>query len=226
MSDGPGSPTPLDPDPAELTLSMQLVRRAQGGESAALDELLARYEDRVRRMATIRMGSRVRSFMDSADLVQNTYMVAVRKLDGLELRSHASIIQWLSKILENQIRDAARYAGAEGRDRGREVPIDGAHDGMHSHRHPAAAGPSPADAVSDAELAGIYDTCVGELEGDFREVVLLRDYAGMSWERIQAELGRPTSRATQQLYQRARIKLGVLLSSRVDLDGDEKERPA
>ena len=53
-----------------------------------------------------------------------------------------------------------------------------------------------------------------------REVVLLRDYAGMSWRDVTAELGRPTQRATEQLYQRARIKLGELLSRRVDLTGE------
>ena len=207
------------PSPAELTQSMQLAVRAQGGDRQALDDLFRRYEAQVHRIARIRMGRRVRAFMDSGDLVQNTYLVATRKIGSLELASHASIIQWLAKILENQVREAARYLRAEKRDRD-EVSFErGEPDGgsLGSRVHPPAATPAPPEAVSDAELRELYDRGVESLEGDYREVILLRDYAGMTWQDVADELGRPTKRATEQLYQRARLKLARILSRVLDL---------
>lgn len=206
----------------DLTHSVQLARAAQQGDREALDKLFRLYHDQVRRIARIRMGRRIRSRMDSGDLVQNTYLVATRKIEGFEPRSHGSIIQWLARILENQIRDAARGLRAERRDLDREIGFgDLAGERRESAVHPQAAGRIPADQVSDQELSEIYDACVSELEGDYREVLLLRDYAGLDWDRITEELDRPTSRATQQLYQRARIKLGLLLGRRVGVEAEE-----
>ena len=234
-ADAPSDPHPPKSRPAtaaERHPSIVLARLAQAGDRRALNDLLQRYSERIHRMASVRMGFRIRLFKDSMDLVQETLLVALQNFDRLELRSESSVIQWLSKILQNQVLGAARYAAAERRDRGREVPIQsGGEDGDHeSAHHPPARERLPLDCVSDQELQDIYDECLGRLQGDEREVILLRDYAGMSWERISAELGRPTERASSALYQRARIKLSEEFDRRIsgmredDQNGERSDR--
>ena len=62
--------------------------------------------------------------------------------------------------------------------------------------------------VASDEEQKLVDTCLEEIGAEHREVLLLRDYAGASWEEVGSELGRPTIGACQQLYQRARRALG------------------
>jgi RNA polymerase sigma-70 factor (ECF subfamily) len=200
-----------------LGRSLELARRAQAGEAEALDELLRRYQERVVRIARIRMGSRLRTCMESMDLVQETWRTALGRFQDLELRSHASLIQWLSKILENQIHDAVtRNFRTEKRARDRERPLSPAGEsGDAAALEPAGSEPAPADALAETELREIYDACVEELEGDQREVVLLREYAGASWELIARELGRARVEAAQELYRRARIRLAGIVQRRL-----------
>lgn len=194
----------------ELSRSVELALAAKEGDRDALSELLERYEQRVYRIARIRMGARIRRILaglfDSGDIVQNAYIVAMRKIRDLELESHASIIQWLSRIVQNQVRDALDYAQAERRAKDREVPIDQLSAGADPIDLVARA-PRPLDIVSDTELGEIYDHCVEALDHDLREVILLREYSGGSWEFIARELGRPSAHATEELYRRARRAL-------------------
>lgn len=195
--------------------SVELVRRAQAGDAAAVEELFRRYQERLYRIARIRMGARLRRHLESADIVQNTYAVAFQRIRGFELRSHAGILQWLARILENQVRDAADHFGAQKRD-GATVPL--APPGRSEEARapdPPATDPSPSEVTAGAELREIYDACVEGLEGDLREVVLLREYAGAPWDFIARELARPTAQSVQELYRRARIKLAASLARRL-----------
>lgn len=211
-------PAALREQPA-LGASLDFVARARQGDRLALDDLFRRYQERVHRIARIRMGPRIRSIMESADLVQNTFLVAERRLPDFEPHSHAAIINWLARILQNQINDAQDYATAARRDKDREAPMElfgaGSSAGQGVRRELQASDPSPSAMAAEHELVGIHDACVHELEGDEREVILLRDYADGSWEFIREQLGRPTTDAVQQLHCRARTKLARLVSSRV-----------
>ena len=215
MSPGPHS-VALDPLPA-LAESLDLVRRGQQGDRAALDELVARYQDRVRRIVSIRMGGQFRGLLDSLDLTQDTWMAALRGLSGFEPRGHGSIIRWLARIAENQVLDARDRVQAARRDRRREQPGEealGSGD-TAAVALPAAAGPSPSEAASQRELRATYDACVAALDPVHRDVILLRDYSLLEWPEVQEQLGRPTVPATQELYRRAQLRLGELLRQRL-----------
>lgn len=203
-----------------MTQSVELVRRARAGDEQALGDLLHRYQDRVTRIARIRMGRRVRAFMDSADIVQNTFLVAARCMEDFEPESHAAIIHWLSRILENQIRDAASYANAAKRDpdRLRRLDVSDAAEGAGGGVAPLARNPRPSELASDAELREIFDGCVRALSPDQREVVLLRDYAGLGWSAVAREMGRTGAEAARQLHRRATVRLARIVSQRMDLE--------
>jgi len=200
------------------------VRCARAGEKAALEELMVRCRGRVQRLARIRMGRRVRAFLDSGDVVQETLMVAAQNLDGFEPRSEGAVIQWLSKILENRIRNAATYARAEKRapDRVRRfsslAPDD--RDGGGGAL-PPAGGPTPSRIAAADEMQELYDRAVSELRPRQREVVLLHRYAGLSWSANTAQLGCPSEAAARELYRRARMELALRLERTL---GEEGER--
>lgn len=211
MSPGPDTVV-LDPLPA-LAESLDLVRRGQQGDRAALDELVARYQDRVRRIVSIRMGGQFRGLLDSLDLTQDTWMAALRGLSGFEPRGHGSIIRWLARIAENQVLDARDRVLAARRDRRREQPADeaSASEDREAAVLPPASDPSPSEVASQRELRATYDACVAQLDPVHRDVILLRDYSLLDWPEVREQLGRPTVPATQELYRRAQLRLGELL---------------
>jgi len=212
MPDPGPDPALLDPPPA-LAESLDLVRRGQQGDRGALDELVARYQGRVRRIVSIRMGRQFRGLLDSVDLTQETWMAALRGLSGFEPRDHGSIIRWLARIAENQVLDAADRVHAARRDRRREVPATetGESSVAEAAALPAADDPSPSEVATRRELRATYDACVAELDDVYREVILLKDYSLLGWPEVCAQLGRPNVHATQELYRRAQLRLGELL---------------
>lgn len=196
--------------------SLQLLTRYRDqGDPAALNALLARYYERVRRIARIRMGPRLQRWTESDDLVQNTFAVAFRKLRGFEVRDHSSLIQYLSRVLENQIRDAVQYFDAPKRNPspGQLVSADAVAAGEEDE--PRARAPRPEEEAVSREFGEIYDECVRDLDPLHREVVLLREYADASWTEIREALDRPTEHAARLLYSRAQIKLADRLRRRL-----------
>lgn len=195
--------------------SLQLLARYQRDcDPQALNALCERYYDRVRRIARIRSGVRVRQWIEQDDLVQNTFAAALRGLGELEVQRHSSVIEYLSRVLENQIRGTVDHFEALKR-----TPGGGAASSIEGTEQLAFEATSrelsPADQAAARELREIYDECVRALEPAHRDVVLLREYSEASWEEIRLALQRPTQHAAQQLYARAQMKLAARLRQRI-----------
>jgi RNA polymerase sigma factor (sigma-70 family) len=192
------------PDPRH---SLELLALAQNGDRRALEDLVSRYQDRIRRIVRIQLGaSDLRRQYDSMDIVQSTFKAALPKIGDLQPRSAAGLLQWLALIATNKIRDAHDRQRAAKRNVALEVPIQD--DTLASDRHPnlAVGGTAPDEQALLQEVRDLLDDEVGRLPDDQRRVVILRDYCGDDWEHIAAELDRGHG-ATRQLHQRAWISL-------------------
>lgn len=202
----------------EFTESMHLLRKAQDGDDVALDELFQRYQARLSRIVRIGLTARLRRCVETVDIVQETYRAALKRIGDLELRSTASILQWLAKIAENQMLDTHRRFYGLKRDKRREQRLgDGTRndDGSSGGWQPAASVPGPDEQVASEELRQIVDNAVAELPDDYREVIMLRTYYGGSWEWVAEQMGRPGADAARQLHRRARMKLSRVLMDRM-----------
>lgn len=196
------------PDPPR---SLELLARAQRGENDALEELVQRYQERIRRIVRIQLGaSVVRREYDSMDIVQSTFRAALPKIRDLCPQSAAGILQWLALIATNQIRDAYDRMSALKRDARREVALD-----PRSGSEPAQPATAPDERALLNEVRELLDDEVARLPEDQRRVVLLRDYCGEDWARIAAELARESG-AARQLHQRAWIRLRQALRPKLE----------
>ncbi len=199
----------------EITQSLELVLRAQQGDASALDKLCARYYDRVRRIVRLRLGPRLRERVDSGDILQETFLAAVRSLQSFEMREEASLINWLSRLAERQIIAAADFHGAKKRDSRRDVPLSGpigdsgaigVRAGLEDRRLAR-----PLDALADVEEQQSVEAALERLPEEYRELILLRNYAGASWESVAEETDRPSPSAARMMHARALVELGKLL---------------
>jgi len=202
----------LVPMTDDVTRSIDLIQQAQSGDREALNKLFARYYERVRRIVRLRLGRRLRATVDSGDILQETFIHAVRAIQNFEVRDDASLTNWLSRLAERQIIAQADYHGAKKRDSKRSVPLEvSAGDDEPFEIAYADDQTRPLERLADAEQAGIVEACIAELSEEHRELILLRNYAGASWEAVAEELGRPSAAAARMMHARAMVELGKLV---------------
>lgn len=204
---------------SSLTRTMTLVLHAKKGDDQAFNRLFARYYDRVRKVVRARLGGKLASYVESEDILQNTFISAVRGFDNFDLRDEASFINWLSKIAEREILTEAKYHQAQKRDRRKEVHLRQADDSSAASRiafEPSADLPAPADAVAQAEQEEIIEQCLSELPERYREVIIQHTYIDAPWEMVAEELGCPTPAAARKLHSRAVVELTKQVRRRLD----------
>ncbi len=195
-------------------LTIDLVREAQSGQSDARNELFKRYSDRVLGIVRARIGPRLRRNVESGDIAQEALIEALQSLDRFETRGESSLIRWLATIVQNRISARAKYFGAERRSSAREIALDGLGNEHESSIDPPARVNTPSLEVRNAEEQGLVEECLHELPENYRELILMRDYAGSSWEEVAESIGSASPDAARMMHTRARTQLGKLLQSR------------
>lgn len=157
-----------------------LVRRARRGDQAACRELVDRHAPYLYRLAFSLVGSAA----DAEDVVQETFSGAFRQLGTFAERS--TVKTWLIQIL---VRQAARCHRS--RRRHETVSLEPLSEGREGE---------PADVRMDVLAA------LDALAPMHREVVVLREMEGMSYEEIARALGIPRGTVESRLF-RARQEL-------------------
>jgi RNA polymerase sigma-70 factor (ECF subfamily) len=200
----------------EILKTLDLVRAAQGGSRAALDDLIARYYPRVLKIVRLRMGEKLRERLDSGDILHETFLAAVKSFERFEMRDEASLINWLSRIAQRRVLSAAEHEGAAKRKSARETALEPSFDTSTSPvgMQPAADTMVPLDRAIRHEELAVVEECIEQLPEHYREVIVLRNYTGMSFAQIATETGRPTEGASRMLHAKAMIELAKLLRAR------------
>ena len=90
--------------------SLELLARIRAGDGRARDELVARYLPRLRRWATGRLPAWARERNDTDDLVQDTVIRSLGKLEGFVPQHEGALQAYLRQALLNRIRDLVRRA--------------------------------------------------------------------------------------------------------------------
>ena len=152
--------------------------------------------------------SRVNSRELAEDLVQETFLAAVRGAENFEGRS--SVRTWLVGILKNKIID---YIRKKSRTEKHEVAMD---DPEEMQRNFNSLGiwtsflsnwaKSPDKALEDQELFAVLEKCIQKLPGKAKEVFLLRTFEQIDSEEICNVLNISSSNLWVLLH-RARLKL-------------------
>ncbi|MGA2265480.1 MAG: RNA polymerase sigma factor [Phycisphaerae bacterium] len=165
----------------------ELVKRARSGHVGSFHELVDRHAPMLYGLA-MRLVGRAE---DAQDLVQETFSGAFRGLRAFGGRS--AVKTWLSQIL---VRQAARYYKKEYRRRA--ILLD---------QRPTATGPP---GQSRADLRMDIAEAILALEPPYREIIVLRELQGMTYDEIAAVLRVPRGTVESRLF-RARRRLQELL---------------
>jgi RNA polymerase sigma-70 factor (ECF subfamily) len=146
--------------------------------------------------------SLTRDRIAAEDLVQETYLRAVRAFGRLEPDSNLK--GWLFAIMRNVWLNELRHA----RSGPRFVALQA--DGEVSAMRARGVAADPYRAYTAKEAGDDVRDAIGRLPDRYREVVVLRDIEGFSYQQIAAILGCPAGTVMSRLG-RARERLRVLL---------------
>jgi RNA polymerase sigma factor (sigma-70 family) len=179
---------------ARMDSSVELLVKAQSGDGEALNGLLARYLPRLKRWASGRLPTGMRTMLDTSDLVQDAVINALRNLDTLEIRTEGTLQAYLRRAVNNRIIDLYRRAGR--RPARQEMPEDAA--------SPAA---SPLELAIGAEAVESYERALATLSAADQEAIVLRVELGLDFEEIAEQLGKPSADAARMAVSRAIARL-------------------
>ncbi len=174
----------------------ELVRRARRGDREAFGALVQRYQQRVVGVAR----ALVHNPDDALELGQETFIRAFQNLSSFEGRS--SFSTWLYRIASNLAidwrRKENRYPVAHGEEADNEL-----------RKIPSAQGDS-FGAVARDELNHKVREALKQLTPEHRQVILLREMEGLSYEEISEILDCPKGTVMSRLHY-ARSHLRSLL---------------
>jgi len=173
-----------------------LVNAAKGGDVAAFEELVNRYESKILRLTKNITGNRE----DAEDAMQDAFLKAYAHLDGFQQDSR--FYTWLVRIAANEalMRLRKRRPGQVSLDE----PVEGDTDLMP--RELEDWRPNPEREYAQAELQALMAEVVEKLEPEFRIILVLRDIEELSTQETAEALGISVPNVKSRLL-RARLKL-------------------
>jgi len=198
----PVAPGPNDAHPTTLLSdepTIELVIRAKGGDRTAVEALLQRCLPRLRRWAHGRLPIAARGCLDTEDLVQESALHVIGRLDFFEPRHVGAMQAYLKQSVINRIRDEMRRIGRQPHPV--ELPDD----------HPSDE-TSPLELAIRTEAYDRYRHALTELSPKDRELVVARVEVQWSVAEIAEQFGHRTVDSARMAVTRAIRRLMGKLS--------------
>ncbi len=170
--------------------TVRLCEKIREGDAAARAVLIERYFGALHRWARGRLPRNARSEMNTEDLVQETMVRALSRLEGFKPGETGSFLAYLRQILKNRVRDEVRKI----RTRPRAEELN------ESIEQP---GPSPVEQAIDMETWERYEAGLAALPAQQREGVIMRLELQFSHQQVAEALGMPTANSARMMVSRA-----------------------
>jgi RNA polymerase sigma-70 factor (ECF subfamily) len=175
---------------------------------------LERFRDYLALLARLQLDARLLGKVDLSGVVQQTLLEAYQALNRFP--EHNSVrVEWLRRILANNLRDEIRRLNAATRDVSREQPLEAALDASSARLGAwlAADQSSPSQqAIRQEELLALA-TALACLPEDQRQAVEWHHLQGRPLAEIAANFGRSKGAVAQLLF-RGLKKLRELLTTK------------
>lgn len=179
-------------EPATSTFA--LLEQARQGDDDALSRALEQYRRRLAVLIHFQLGAR--DFSETEDVVQETFLRALRALDRFEYQSPGSLLRWLTSIAGHVIVDRARYRHRACR--------EGEEERLRSESNPL--GPEPADTRTPSRLFAQQEGVerllarLAALPAHYREAILMAKVEGLTTAEMAERLGKTREEVAQLVF--------------------------
>jgi RNA polymerase sigma-70 factor, ECF subfamily len=180
-----------------------LLERAKTGNSSAFEELFQRHRVRLQKAIAMRMDRRVAARVDASDVIQETYLEAIKRLPSYFEQEGMPFYLWLHWIAREKVLGLhRRHLGAEKRTVKYEVPLMPVDSSARFVSGLIGRLPSPSQEFAKAELAERLRLALERLDSDDRDLIVWRHFEQFS-AREMAQLLNITEAAANKRYIRA-----------------------
>jgi RNA polymerase sigma-70 factor (ECF subfamily) len=182
------------------------VASCKKGDVDAFEVLVRKHQKKVFNLAFRMIGS----YEDASEVVQDAFVSAYRCIK--DFQENAKFSTWLSTIVVNLSRN--RLKQLKGRCSHEEFSLDASvlTDEGRISIEPASGEPSVLEKLQRRDVQQKVQECIRLLENEFREVIVLRDIQGFSYDEISAMLHLPGGTVKSRLF-RARLVLREYLKN-------------
>jgi RNA polymerase sigma-70 factor, ECF subfamily len=181
-----------------------LIERARRGSAPALDALYTRCAGKLLPLIRLRMGRSLRTELESRDILQAVLLKSFERIRQFEGSAGGSLMAWMARIAENEIRDRADYQGRQRRDAARRVPLEAAVD------LPGPVRSALTQTILNEEAARL-ERALDALPENHRDVILLRQFEELTFPEIAIRLGKSED-ACRMMFARAMTALTLKIS--------------
>jgi RNA polymerase sigma-70 factor (ECF subfamily) len=172
----------------------------QRGDTNAFQALVERYQKKMLNIAYRITGD----YEEACETVQEAFLSAFKTIK--KFRGEAAFSTWLTGITMNHARNRLKKMRSHSHHEGVSIddPIE-IETGQILYNHPSQEEPI-IEQLEKKELQAKVQECIGTLDDEFREVLVLRDMQEFSYDEIHAILNIPEGTIKSRLF-RARKAL-------------------
>jgi RNA polymerase sigma-70 factor (ECF subfamily) len=179
---------------------LELVGLCQKGELSAFEALVEKHQRKMLNIAFRMIGD----YEAACEVVQDAFLSAHKSIR--KFRGEAKFSTWLCSIVINLSKNRMKQMKTRWQREGVSIddPIE-TEEGQ-IRRDPPSPEPSVLDQLEKKEIQAKVQACINSLEDEYREVLILRDIQGFSYDEIQDTLKIPDGTVKSRLF-RARDTL-------------------
>lgn len=183
----------------DVEAERRLVERLKRRDEAAFNFFVRAYQEKVFSIVFRMLGNRA----EAEDLAQEVFITVFRSID--QFRGDARLGTWLYRVAINHTKNRVKYLDRRGRKGTGD--IDNAPESEVSKGGPVTSRVDrPDERTEGNELEGKIRVALASLDNDHRELIVLRDLEGLSYEEIVTITGLPDGTVKSRLH-RARAAL-------------------
>lgn len=178
--------------------TLSLLDEAKAGNDYAIELLYQRYLPALQRWARGRLPRWARGLNDTDDIVQDTLLRTLHRLDDFEYLRTGAFLSYLRQGVLNRVRDEIRRAG-------RRPPSLESPSGLPTYD------PSPIEDLIGTETLERYEAALAQLKPADREAAIARIELELDYRQIALLLGKPSPDAARMAVSRALVRLATIM---------------
>jgi RNA polymerase sigma-70 factor (ECF subfamily) len=178
----------------------EIVSFCKKGNADAFEDLVKKYQKKMLNIAYRMIGN----YEDACEIVQDAFVSAYKAISHFEGKARFST--WLYTIVINLSRNRLSRLKIQGNREAFSIDDPVLTDNGTLHAEPASNEPSILERLERRDVQQKVQGCIDSLDTEFKEVLILRDTQGFSYEEISDMLKIPEGTVKSRLF-RARDAL-------------------
>jgi len=180
---------------------LEFVRACQKGDLNAFDVLVVRHQRKMFNVAYRMLGN----YDDAADVTQEAFVAAYKAIGTF--KTEAKFSTWLYSITVNHAKNRLKQTRGR-KEHERLSPAETENLELESCPR---SDENPYAIMEQKEKDALVHQCIASLDDEYREVLILRDIQGLSYEEIRGILNIPEGTVKSRLARaREALKNGLL----------------